>query len=76
MRIYITTRLIKQVELELLKLYKFCGLLSPDVTTNQEEKQAIAAPYGQFKRLAAPCSLQPGGLSIGQSRRNLRITTV
>jgi hypothetical protein len=42
MRIYITTCLIKQVELEFLKLYKFCALLPPDVTTNQEEKQVIS----------------------------------
>jgi hypothetical protein len=39
MRIYITTCVIKQVELEFLKLYKFCALLPPDVTTNQEAKQ-------------------------------------
>jgi hypothetical protein len=50
MRIYIATRAIKQVKLEFLKLYKFCALLPPDVTTNQEEKPVIAG--------AALCSLQ------------------
>jgi hypothetical protein len=38
MHIYITTCVIKHVELEFLKLYKFCALLPPDVTTNHEEK--------------------------------------
>jgi hypothetical protein len=41
MRIYITTCVIKQAELEFFKLYKFCTLSLPDVTTNQEEKQVI-----------------------------------
>jgi hypothetical protein len=44
MRIYITTCVIKQAELEFLKLYKCCSLLPPDVTTNQEEKPVFAAP--------------------------------
>jgi hypothetical protein len=39
MRIYITTCVIKQAELEFLKLYKFCSLLPPDVTANQDEKR-------------------------------------
>jgi hypothetical protein len=38
MHIYITC-VIKQVELEFLKLYKFCALRPPDVSTNEEEKQ-------------------------------------
>jgi hypothetical protein len=42
MRIYITTCVIKQAELEFLKLYKLCTLLPPDVTTHQEEKPVIA----------------------------------
>jgi hypothetical protein len=42
MHIYITTCVIKQVELEFLKLNKFCAFLQPDVNTNQEEKQVIA----------------------------------
>jgi hypothetical protein len=41
MRIYITTCVIKQAELEFLKLYMFCAWLPPDVTTNQEEKQVF-----------------------------------
>jgi hypothetical protein len=41
MRIYITC-VIKEVKIKLLKLYKFCVLLQPDVSTNQEEKQIIA----------------------------------
>jgi hypothetical protein len=44
MRVYITTRVIKQVELEFIKLYKFCALIPPDVSTNQEEKPVFAAP--------------------------------
>jgi hypothetical protein len=40
MHIYITC-VIKQVELEFLKLRKFCASLPPDVTDNQEEKPVI-----------------------------------
>jgi hypothetical protein len=36
------TCVTKQSELEFLKLYKFCALLPPDVTTNQEEKSVFA----------------------------------
>jgi hypothetical protein len=75
MHIYITY-VIKEVELEFLKLYKFCALLPPDITANQEEKQVIADAYGQVNYLAVLCSLQPGVLSIGQSRCNFRVTSI
>jgi hypothetical protein len=65
---YITTCVIKQVELEFLKLYKFCAFLQPDVTTNQQEKQVIVVKYEKVLCLPALCSLHPGGLGIGQSR--------
>jgi hypothetical protein len=45
MRIYITS-VIKQVELEFLKLHKFCVLLPQDVSANQEEKQVIEDANG------------------------------
>jgi hypothetical protein len=51
MRIYITC-VIKQVELEFLKSHKFCVLLPPDVTANQEEKQVIEDANGQVNFLA------------------------
>jgi hypothetical protein len=66
-RVYITTCVIKQVELEFLKLYKFCALLPSDVITKQEEKQVTEDPCGQMHYLAVLRSLQPGVLSIGQS---------
>jgi hypothetical protein len=42
MRIDITTCVIKQDELEFLKLYMFGALFPQDVTTNQEEKQVLS----------------------------------
>jgi hypothetical protein len=50
------TCVIKQVELEFLKLYMFCALLPPDVTTNQEEKHVIAIAQRQLPY--ALCSLE------------------
>jgi hypothetical protein len=35
------TCVIKQSELEFLRLYKFCVLLLPDIATNQEEKPVL-----------------------------------
>jgi hypothetical protein len=48
------TCVIKQVELEFLKLYKFCASLPPDVSTNQEEKQVLS---GHLHLAAVLCSL-------------------
>jgi hypothetical protein len=42
MHIYVTTCVIKQVELYFLKLYKFGASSLPDVTTNEEEKPVFA----------------------------------
>jgi MarR-like DNA-binding transcriptional regulator SgrR of sgrS sRNA len=56
MLVYITTCVIKQVELEFLKLYKFCTLLPPDVTINQEEKQVISVHTDTWT-IWLPCAL-------------------
>jgi hypothetical protein len=54
MRIYITC-VTKQLQLEFLKLYKFCALLQPGDTAKQEEKQVI----GNIRQLpCAVCSLE------------------
>jgi hypothetical protein len=49
MRIYVTTCVIKQAVLYFLKLYKFCALSPPDVTTNQDEKMRAGQCRGHIR---------------------------
>jgi hypothetical protein len=72
LRIYITTGVIKQAELEFLRLYK---VLPPAVSTSQDEKPVLAFTR-QVQCHSALCSLQPAALSIGQSGRQFRIPSI
>jgi hypothetical protein len=57
MRIDITTCVIKPAELEFLKLDRFCAILPPDVSNNQEEKPVLSEVYGHVHLVAVLCSL-------------------